>query len=179
MTWKEAKSFRITLLIIASVLFLIGLIATNSGHNTSSSTTNMVENKTTNDNHDPKDIIISISQMKTGKDSLYYYLDSYYTIQNNTPVAITYIKIYSNYYDKSETQIGTIGVELGSMYGVSDFKLEPGETIEEVFTAKSPASSSSHPKVFVELFNNGLKNVKVNNEAAEVKWADGRTYKAG
>ena len=146
------------LLIIACIVFVIGLILT------------YIEIQRVN--HNPADISVELNSVTPKIDTSGYSPDYYvymdFEIKNNTQATLEYISVTTYLTDENGKSIGYITSTFGSYS--NKLNLAPGEST--VITNYLRTSGSNWGSVFEELYYNGLSNCEVESEITYVSWTD-------
>ena len=125
--------------------------------------------------HSTKNISIEIVDARSAEDNRYYYVYTDYEITNNTAQTIDYIEVVTYVTDKNGKSLGTITSCFGSLYGSNTLNLKAhNSTIQETYL--SEYKSEQIDDFFVAIYNNGIKELIITHEIADVKWADGYKY---
>ena len=125
--------------------------------------------------HSTKNISIEIVDARSAEDNRYYYVYTDYEITNNTAKTIDYIEVVTYVTDKNGKSLGTITSSFGSLYGSNTLNLKAHNSIIKE-TYLSEYKSEQIDSFFVALYNNGIKELIITHEIANVKWADGYKY---
>ncbi len=108
-------------------------------------------------------------------DDINYYVYTNFSINNNTSAALDYVEVVASFRNASGADIGTMTGKFGSVSG-SGLNLEKGQGVIQETYLSERQSAAYHDGLFVELFNNGLRNVTVTYTVTYAKWTDGYTY---
>ncbi len=149
------------LLVIACIVFIIGLVLTN------------IEIQKADHNVD--DITIEMKNITTKVEQGYYNTDYYvymdFEIRNNTRAQLDYFEVTSYLTDENGKSLGYITSNFGSSYSYSNqLNLESGENT--VITNYLTESGTNWGTVFAELYNNGIQNCSVRHEITRAMWSD-------
>ena len=151
------------LLIIACIVFVIGLILTH------------IEIQRVN--HNAADIRVELKSVTPKIDTSGYSPDYYvymdFEIKNNTQATLEYISVTTYLTDENGKSIGYITSTFGSSYS-NKLNLAPGEST--VITNYLQAYGSNWGSVFEELYYNGLSSCNTRSEITYASWIDDYTW---
>ena len=161
MRLKKARTFRIILFALACNAFVAGLSRTIPAERQRE--------------HSHEKIDIEILNCESKYDDINYYVYTNFSINNNTSAALDYVEVVASFRNASGADIGTMTGKFGSVSG-SGLNLEKGQGVIQETYLSERQSAAYHDGLFVELFNNGLRNVTVTYTVTYAKWTDGYTY---
>ena len=154
---EKIKKIQIALLVIASILFIVGLVLSNKAGKERA--------------HNVEDISVKIVEDYTAVKGNRYYVYTDFEIRNNSKETVKCIQVTSYFTDKNGRSIGTMTSTFGSNWSWDGgLELDAGKTV--INTTYLEQSYSNWESLFEKLYKNGVSSYDVRYEITYVLWSD-------
>ena len=158
----KAKKIQIALLIIACVVFVVGLILSSKAEKEKA--------------HDVGAIGIEIVNDHTENEGKTYYVYTDFKIYNGTEATLKYLTVVTYFTDKEGKAIGSMTSSFGSSLSWEDgLALDSKEDV--IRTSYLQESYSKWGQLFEELYENGVSSYDVRHEITYAVWSDGYEWR--
>lgn len=157
MNAEKAKKFQIILLVIACIVFIVGLVLSSKAEKERA--------------HNIEDIEIKIVDSYKKSEGNHYYVYTDFKITNDTKETLEYLEVTTYFTDKNGKSIGHMTSSFGSNWSWdSGLALESGESVTT--TTYLEESYYNWGTLFEALYENGVSAYDVRYEITYASWAD-------
>ena len=157
MNAEKIKKIQIFLLVIACIMFIVGLVLSTNAEKARA--------------HDVEDIDVVIVNDYTEDSGNRFYVYTDFKITNNTKKTLEYLQVVTYFTDKNGKAIGTMTSDFGSRWDWdTGLLLDAGQSVTKTTYLEEYYNWGS---LFEHLYENGVSSYDVRYEITYARWEDG------